>query len=80
MSYLDIVLEVINEKAHLRPEFPDLAKLLPPLPVLHEEGPAVVQGSLCATQFQQHMEQGIVPTHTHQQTALEIQCCLSHGT
>ena len=68
ITYLDIVLEVIDEKAHLCPELPDLAKLLPPLPMLHEEGPAVVQGGLRATQFQQHSKQAIVPAQTAKQT------------
>ena len=43
------------------PELPDSPQLPRPLPILHEEGPALLQGCLRPAQDQKKPEEAIIP-------------------
>ncbi len=43
------------------PELPDGPQLPRPLPVLHEEGPALLKGHLSTTQDKKEPEEAVVP-------------------
>ena len=60
-AHLHVVLQVVDQEAHVGPELPDSPQLPRPLPVLHEEGPALLEGHLCPTQDQKEPEKAIVP-------------------
>ena len=42
-------------------ELPDSPQLPRPLPILHEEGPTLLQGRLCPAQDQKKPEEAIIP-------------------
>lgn len=59
--YLHVILEVVDEEAHVCPQLPDEGEVLVASLVLHQQSPALLEGELCPPQAKEHVEQSIVP-------------------
>ncbi len=65
VTHLDVVLEVVNEEAHVCSQLPDLTQLFQPSPMLHQQSPALLESNLSPPDGEEHLKQSVVPTHKH---------------